>query len=324
MASKFGTWWQKIKQHPFIVVGIVIALLAIIAFTMAVHLFGWDWTGFTGGVSKTTVTSTPQGKTTATEMQPARSLWDWLGLLAALAIPVVVGLGAAWFTMKQAQVSDRENSDNQREKALQDYIDKMSELLLKEHLSERTADGQLKSEYDQARNVARVRTITVLTQLNARRVGYAFAFLREAGLMSISSDNNVVSLRDADLFKVNWSGANLREVDLKGAHLSGANLSEAVLFKANLSEANLSEANLSEANLSKANLSEANLSEANLSEANLSEANLSEANLSEANLSEANLSKANLSGVAFSGVDLKGADLSGVDLSGAHLRGRHR
>ena len=95
----------------------LVVILAIVAFIFAIHNFGWDWTGFTSGVSKTTVTSTPQGKTTATEMQPAKSLWDWLGLLATLAIPVVVGLGAAWFTMKQAQVSDRENTDNQREKA---------------------------------------------------------------------------------------------------------------------------------------------------------------------------------------------------------------
>src|SRR5260370_14538898 len=85
---------QKIKQHPFITVGIVVVILAIIAFILAIHNFGWDWTGFIGGVSKTTVTSTPQGKTTATEMQPANSRLDCLGVLATLAITVVVWLGA--------------------------------------------------------------------------------------------------------------------------------------------------------------------------------------------------------------------------------------
>ena len=37
-------------------VGIVVALLAIIVFMLAVHVFGWDWTGFTGGESKITIT----------------------------------------------------------------------------------------------------------------------------------------------------------------------------------------------------------------------------------------------------------------------------
>src|SRR6266566_4555928 len=131
---------RKVKQHPFIAAGIVVALLAIIAFTLAVHVFGWDWTGFTGGESKITITSTSKGITTAKELQPGKTLWDWLQLLAALAIPVVVGFGAVWFTTRQGKVSAAENKDNQHETALQAYIDKISELLLIEHLGELTAD----------------------------------------------------------------------------------------------------------------------------------------------------------------------------------------
>ena len=247
---------QKIKQHPFITVGIVVVILAIIAFILAIHNFGWDWTGFIGGVSKTTVTSTPQGKTTATEMQPAKSLWDWLGLLATLAIPVVVGLGAAWYTAQQRKVSESETRDNQRHATLQAYLDKMSELLLNGNLAERTADGQLNPEYKRGCLVARVRTITVLTQLDARRIGYVFAFLREAELMSATKDDNAINLKNADLHTVDWSQA-----DLRGANLSEANLSEAIFFSniyvpralggtlvipnhANLSGADLSGANL--------------------------------------------------------------------------------
>ena len=120
-----------------------------------------------------------------------------------LAIPAVVGLGAAWYTAQQGKVSERENTDNQRHAVLQAYIDKMSELLLYGHLAERTADGQLKPEYKQVRDVARVRTITVLVQLDARRVGYVFAFLREAGLISATKDDNAISLKNADLHAVN-------------------------------------------------------------------------------------------------------------------------
>jgi hypothetical protein len=74
----------------------------------------------------------------------------------------------------------------------------MSELLLKEKLRSSEDDAEV-------RNVARVRTITVLTQLEARRIGYVFAFLREAGLMSTTSNNSVVSLQMADFHAVNWS-----------------------------------------------------------------------------------------------------------------------
>jgi hypothetical protein len=47
-----------------------------------------------------------------------KTLWDWLNLAGMLAIPVVVGLGTLWFTRQQAKVSDKENTDNQRETAL--------------------------------------------------------------------------------------------------------------------------------------------------------------------------------------------------------------
>ena len=73
-----------------------------------------------------------------------------------------------------------------------------------------------------------MRTITVLTQLDARRVGYVFAFLREAELMSVTKDDNAISLKNADLHAVDWSQADLRGADLRGVNLSGANLSGAI------------------------------------------------------------------------------------------------
>src|SRR5437867_1854192 len=82
---------------------------------------------------------------------------------------------------------------------------KMSELLLNGNLAERTADGQLNPEYKRGCLVARVRTITVLTQLDARRITYVFAFLREAELMSATKDDNAISLGNADLHAVDWS-----------------------------------------------------------------------------------------------------------------------
>jgi hypothetical protein len=57
-----------------------------------------------------------------------------------------------------------------------------------------------------------------------------------------------------DLSGANLSDANLRDADLSGANLRGANLSDANLSGADLSGANLSDANLRGANLSGADL----------------------------------------------------------------------
>ena len=71
-------------------------------------------------------------------------------------------------------MADAENTDNQRETAFQAYIDKMSELLLHEKLRDST-------EEDEVRNVARVRTLTVLPRLDGKRKGSVLQFLYESG-----------------------------------------------------------------------------------------------------------------------------------------------
>jgi uncharacterized protein YjbI with pentapeptide repeats len=260
-------------------------LIALFAVVIVLVLFGgykfnWDWTGFN---------------------RPSKTLWDWLQLLGVLAVPIVVGFGAVWFTIRQGKVADTENKDNQREAALQNYIDKMSELLLEKKLRD-------SAEEDEVRKVARIRTITVLNQLDARRVGYVFTFLDEAKLLlkSQEQEDNVVSLDEADLRAVNWSQANLIGANLSKAKLIGANLSEALLLFANLSETNLIDANLIGVSLNGAALNGAALWGADLSRAYLGGADLIDANLSNANLGNA---------------DLKGADLKGADLSNANLTG---
>jgi hypothetical protein len=311
MASKFGprwqkswlsSWltkiksglhwlWQKIRQHP-IATGIVVAFIALAAFAFLVNRFDWNWTGFNGGFSKTTTTSTTHGITTTTEQPQTRTLWDWLQLLL---VPILLAIGGFWLnqiqkrreeqTIEQRAKLERELArNNQAENILQAYIDKISELILKEHLGELTTDGKLKSEYEQVRKIARVRTITVLTQLDARRIGYVFAFLREAKLISTILTDHVVSLKSANLRGVNWSHADLWSVSLEAANLENADLSFAALVDANLSHANLSHANLSYAHLWSANLSHAYLENADLRFARLSGADLSRALLSGADL----------------------------------------
>src|SRR5205823_7896865 len=112
---------------------------------------------------------------------------------------------------------------------------------------------------DEVHKVARVPTITILFQLDARRIGYVFAFLYEAGLMSTSSES-IVSLRQANLTEINFSQAVIDKADLREANLRRANLSEARLRGTNLRNADLNNANLRGADLTNANLNKANLS----------------------------------------------------------------
>ncbi len=204
---------------------LVIVFVLIIC---AGYWFNWEWTGLEPE------TSDPK--------QHAKTLWDWLNFLGVLAIPVVI----AWYTTQQGKVSERENVDNQHETALQAYIDNMSELLLEKHLR----DSQ---PTDEVRTIARVRTLTALSRLDANRKGSVLLFLYESRL--IDKDKYIVDLRDANL-----SGANLSFANLSGANLSGTNLSRADLGNANLHGANLRKANLLNANLRLATLDEANLS----------------------------------------------------------------
>ncbi len=176
--------WKKIKQHLVtILVGIIILVVAIALIFVEVRSFG---TGFAG-----------------------KTLFDWLNLLGVLAIPIVVGFGAAWFTKQQGIVSERENKDNQRESALQAYIDKMSELILVQYLNV----GYTKDE----RTIARVRTLTILPRLDRERKKIVVKFLYDSRL--IDKDTRIVDLSQADM-----SGIDLRLTQLTNADLSQANL----------------------------------------------------------------------------------------------------
>jgi uncharacterized protein YjbI with pentapeptide repeats len=279
MGAKLRSWRQQIKKHP--VASVLVALFVVLSVLVILggYKFNWDWTGFN---------------------RPSKTLWDWLQLISALAIPVVVGFGAVWFTTRQGKTADAENKDNQRETALQAYIDNMSELLLEKKLRD-------SAEEDEVRKIARVRTMTIFPRLDATRKSSVLLFLHESGLI------------DKDKYIIDLSGANLSGANLRTDNLSAANLQKTYLGEANLVRADLSEAILREADLSRAVLMGADLGEADLSRAVLIEANLNGADLSGATLYEALLQFATLSGATLSGANLSEANLSEANLSEANL-----
>jgi uncharacterized protein YjbI with pentapeptide repeats len=308
-----GYYPENLRDRPPLAVlgaATVVVAAVVVLIRIGQH---YQWTGFGELV---------RPKADNQEIQPRKTLWDWLQLFI---VPLALAAIGLWFSAQQdahqQKIEEKRAKSDQhieeqraQDAALQAYLDQMSQLLLEGDLLDSKQDGEV-------RTLARARTLTVLTRLDSRRKGSVVQFLYEASL--INKENPIVSLSDVRL-----SGANLSHLEL-----SDANLSEAELKGANLSDANLSDANLSDAKLDGADLSLANLPGADLSGANLSDANLSDANLSDAKLdggavlSLANLRRADLSGADIGGgtflfdADLRRAELNDANLKGAYLRG---
>jgi len=183
--TRLHFWWQQIQQHRNTVGIIAFTFVGGVVLLLAGYQF--DWTGFKG-----------------------KRLWDWFTLLGVLAIPVVVGVGTAWLSTQQA-----------RETALHDYLDKMADLLMRENLRESKINTEVRA-------VARTRTWTVLRLLDPARRKILFTFLAESELLNIidlsNADFSGTDLRGADLRGANLSTANLRNTDLRGANLAGLDL----------------------------------------------------------------------------------------------------
>ena len=294
--------------------GILVALLVMLVLIRIGY--APSWTSFTGfGQHKV------KG-----DVQPAKTLWDWLKLLI---VPVVLALIGYLFSSSQNQATEKATQERGRDEALQAYLDKMAELLIDGKLHEKA------DQYDTTRITSRARTLAVLRRLDGKRKRTVLLFLREARLINrydfldpekwddVRYYAHYVGLEDADLSNaeldrarlistsgtepISLNGANLKGAKLRGANLRGAELRKADLSKADLSEADLSGTNLSEADLRQTRLFGDDLSGADLQPIDLAPVDLSRANLSGANLSDANLSDANLSDADLGAANLRGA-----------------
>jgi uncharacterized protein YjbI with pentapeptide repeats len=248
-----------------------------------------------------------------------KTLWDFLPQLIA-----VLTVITAFLTFNFQQ--EESNKRSQKEE-LTKYFSDMKELLLEK---ENLLDNQRPNK---VQNLARVKTINTLEQLDEENKRILLSFLIEANLVnnvnnsnsssrgnSLSGSNLIISLSKANLVKIKLPRVDLSGADLSGADLSGADLSGADLSRADLSGADLSGANLTKTRLTKASLRYAELKGAKLENTNLTEARLREANLTKANLKNSDLSKASLVGANLEKVNLIEANLEKTDLIGANLR----
>jgi hypothetical protein len=94
---------MRIAQRSWWLAGILLFLVCG-GLIFATYWFGWSKTGFL-----------------------SKSLWDWMQLLI---IPFVLAIAAFLFNRAERKNEQEIALDNQRETALQAYLDKMSEILL--------------------------------------------------------------------------------------------------------------------------------------------------------------------------------------------------
>src|SRR5258707_258654 len=167
MIARLRLWWQKTsKTLDAVVIFMLVVLIALVVVIILGYSHKWTWAGLRG-----------------------KTLWDWLQLLI---IPAVLAVGGYLFNYSTSRNERRANEqraqtereaaekhaqtereialDNQREAALQAYIDSMSELLLEKKLRE-SADS------DEVRKIARVRTLTALPRLYPLRTRSVIQFL---------------------------------------------------------------------------------------------------------------------------------------------------
>jgi uncharacterized protein YjbI with pentapeptide repeats len=260
--------------------------LALTVFVVLAYRRHWHWTGFS---------EARRARAEDEDLQPAKTLWDWLQLLV-----VPLALAGLAFLLNDLQ-SDREKriedqrerrqeataADAAREEALRAYLTQMSELMLDRDLL-RSAPGA------DVRAVARTVTLTVLRRVDGERRGLVVRFLAEARL-----------LRSGD-----------PKVELDGANLRSAALSRADLTEADLTNVDLTAANLRSVDLTRADLIEADLTEADLRQAfDLFRADFLGADLRGADLRGLDFTRADLTDADLTGADLRGADLSSADLT---------
>jgi uncharacterized protein YjbI with pentapeptide repeats/cell division protein FtsB len=265
------------------------------------------------------------------EQQTKKSRWgfrgmtvrDWLPIVGALLVPLVLALGI-WAITWQLDKLENQRAEAERElveqraqdEALQAYLDQMSQLILDRNLLEVEQGNPVHESGDPVHTLAQARTSTAILRLDAQHNESVTHFLINSGL-AVRSEASARLLRGSTLSHARLSGAHLPNADLGDAELNGADLSDALMVNANLIGADLSGADLSNALLDNADLiahlANADLSGANLIGADLSDGNLFSADLSDANLIGADLSRANLSDANLSDANLENANLGGAD-----------
>jgi uncharacterized protein YjbI with pentapeptide repeats len=161
--------------------------------------------------------------TTIAKQEP-KKLWDWLSLLGVPAGLAAFGYYAQVFQQRRAD--RQEDVEKQiaearlQEEAFQNYVDRMSALLVDKNLIavEDTVRRFIEQKDDPSVCVIRARTLSMLRRLdgNALLKADVIRFLIDSEVLTILG----VDLRDADLRGVDFSDANFSAINITGAKIN--------------------------------------------------------------------------------------------------------
>lgn len=268
--------WSRICEKKFII-GILFTFLLILVFYrwsecgFEHQTCKWqDWTGFGEFVA-------PSG------IKLTRTLWDWLGILI---VPLFLAYGVWRLNKSQKQSEQQIETDKQRQISLENYFDKMSELLLEENLR-----GVIKQESEgkgnstEARKIARTRTLGLMQVMDSERKAQALQFIYESDL--INKENPIIELLGIDLSDSNLSKASLQKAKIVGADFTNGNLEGAILTEADLNGSLFINSKFKDANLAKVNFELADFTNANFTNANFTGGIVKAAIFDKADLSSA-------------------------------------
>jgi len=202
VAKLYPSIWEALsRERVATLIGIGVTLTVIIVL-LAIGGASLGWTGF-----------------------GEKKLWDWLQLLSALAIPIVLAAAGFWFTMRQdarqqqieghrtqqAQKIENQRAEAERElakqraqdEALQAYLDQMSELMLDRNLLEA-------EEGDPVYILAQSRTSTVITRLDAKHNESVMRFLIASKLVGTEGSSRPKGRRSTFSKELRWKRQHLK------------------------------------------------------------------------------------------------------------------
>src|SRR5829696_3632055 len=129
------------------------SIVGVVAVLLLIRLgYTYPWTGF--GESKVNEA-----------VQPAKTLWDWLGLLI---VPVVLAVGGYFFTRSESRATREAAERRAQDETLQAYLDQMGQMLLD---ATKPLRRSTRGDSLQALALARARTLAVLRRLDGARKG---------------------------------------------------------------------------------------------------------------------------------------------------------
>ena len=188
-----------------------------------------------------------------------RTLWDWLELLL---IPIFLTTGAWIVSYFDKKTSLETEKENQMQKILDAFIDKISSFYLKEEI---TCTSKLSSGLEK---VLRTQVLSALRQLDPNRKAELLQIIYE---MNFIQNEPKISLHGANFNNINLVSAPLGNSTIKGAsfvdaNFRNSNLENSVFIGSDFTNADFRGSDLKNTDFSYSNLKGVNFSNCILTE----------------------------------------------------------